>query len=164
MNNAAQPGALRVTTPSDREIAMTRVFDAPRSRLFDAWTKPELLQRWLGVRGGWSMVICEVDLRVGSAYRFVWRGPDGAEMGMSGVYREIVPPQRPVATEKFDQPGYEGEAVNTMVFLEREGKTTATATVRYVSREVADAVLKTPMARGVAESYDKLAELLLSPV
>ncbi len=143
---------------------MTRVFDAPRSRLFDAWTKPELLQRWLGVRGGWSMVICEVDLRVGSAYRFVWRGPDGTEMGMSGVYREVVPPQRLVATEKFDQPWYEGEAVNTMVFLEREGKTTATATVRYVSREVADAVLKTPMARGVAESYDKLAELLLSPV
>jgi uncharacterized protein YndB with AHSA1/START domain len=108
------------------------------------------------------MVICEVDLRVGSAYRFVWRGPDGAEMGMSGVYREIVPPQRLVATEKFDQPWYEGEAVNTMVFLEREGKTTATATVRYVSREVADAVLKTPMARGVAESYDKLTQLLLS--
>ena len=156
------PGALRVTTPSDREIAMTRVFDAPRSRLFDAWTKPELLKRWLGARGGWSMVVCEVDLRVGSAYRFVWRGPDGAETGMRGLYREIVPPKRLVATEKFDEPWYEGEAVATTVFLEYGGKTTATTTVRYASREVCEAVLKTPMARGVAESYDKLAELLPS--
>lgn len=164
MDNAVrEPGALRVTTPSDREIAMTRVFDAPRSRLFDAWTKPELIKRWLGVQGGWSMVVCEVDLRVGSAYRFVWRRPDGTEMGVSGVYREIVPPQRLVATEKFDEPSYEGEAVDTTVFLEHGGKTTATTTVRYASREAADAVLKTPMARGVAESCDKLAELLLSP-
>ena len=163
MDNAVQnPGALRVTTPSDREIAMTRVFDAPRSRLFEAWTKPELIQRWLGVRLGWSMVVCEVDLRVGSVYRFVWRGPDGAEMGMSGVYREIVPPQRLVVTEKFDQPWYEGEAVATTVFLEHDGKTTMTTTVGYASREVCEAVLKTPMARGVAESYDKLAELLPS--
>lgn len=79
MKNA---GTMQVTTPSEREIAMTRVFNAPRSLVFDAWTKPELLKRWLGVRGGWSFAVCEVDLKVGGAYRFVWRGPDGTEMGM----------------------------------------------------------------------------------
>lgn len=153
-------GALKVTTPSEREIAMTRVFDAPRSLVFDAWTKPELLKRWLGVRGGWSFAVCEVDLKVGGAYRFVWRGPDGTEMGMGGVYREIVRPERLVATEKFDDPWYEGEALDTTVLVEKRGKTTVTTTVLYASREVRDAVLKSPMERGMAESYDKLAELL----
>ena len=87
-------GKLQISTPSDREIAMTRIFDAPRSMVFDAWTKPELLTRWLGVRGGWTFAICQVDLRVGGSYRFVWRGPDGTEMGMVGVYREVVRPER----------------------------------------------------------------------
>jgi uncharacterized protein YndB with AHSA1/START domain len=153
-------GKLQVSTPSEREIAMTREFDAPRTLVFDAWTKPELLQRWLGVRGGWTFPVCEVDLRVGGAYRFVWRGPTGAEMGMGGVYREIVRPERIVATEKFDDPWYEGEALDTTTFVEQGGKTTATTTVRYASREIRDAVLQSPMERGVAESYDKLAELL----
>ena len=153
-------GKLQVSTPSEREIAMTREFDAPRTLVFDAWTKPELLQRWLGVRGGWTFPVCEVDLRVGGAYRFVWRGPTGAEMGMGGVYREIVRPERLVATEKFDDPWYEGEALDTTTFVEQGGKTTAKTTVRYASREIRDAVLQSPMERGVAESYDKLAELL----
>lgn len=155
-------GKLQVSTPSDREIAMTRVFDAPRSMVFDAWTKPELLTRWLGVRGGWTFAICQVDLRVGGSYRFVWRGPNGAEMGMGGVYREVMPPDRLVATEKFDESWYEGEALDTTTFVERDGKTTATTTVRYASREVRDGVLKSPMERGVAESYDKLDEVLAS--
>ena len=154
-------GKLQVTTPSEREIAMTRVFDAPRSLVFDAWTKPELLKRWLGVRGGWTFAVCEVDLRVGGSYRFVWRGPTGAEMGMGGVYREIVRPER---LEKFDEPWYEGDALDTTTFVERGGKTTATTTVRYASQEVRDAVLKTPMLTGVAESYDKMAEVLASRV
>jgi uncharacterized protein YndB with AHSA1/START domain len=162
MKAEKNPGKLQVTTPSDREIAMTRVFDAPRSLVFDAWTKPELLKRWLGVRGGWSFAVCEVDLKVGGAYRFVWRGPDGAEMGMGGVYREVVRPERLVATEKFDDPWYEGEALDTTVFVGQGGKTTVTTTVRYASREVRDAVLKSPMERGIAESYDKLAEYLAS--
>jgi len=153
---------LEVTTPSEREIAMTRAFDATRSLVFDAWTRPDLLKRWLGVRGGWTFAVCEVDLRVGGAYRFVWRGPTGNEMGMGGVYREIVRPERLVATEKFDDPWYEGEALDTTVFVEKDGKTTATTTVRYASQEVRDAVLKTPMATGVAESYDKLDEVLTS--
>jgi len=155
-------GSLQVTTPSEREIAMTRVFDAPRRLVFDAWTKPELIKRWLGVRGGWSMVVCEVDLKVGGTYRFVWRGPTGTEMGMGGVYREVVPPERLVATEKFDDPWYEGEALDTTVWVEQGGKTTVTTTVRYASQEVRDAVLKTPMEKGIAESYDKLEELLPS--
>ena len=107
-------GTLKVTTPTDREIAMTRVFDAPRNLVFEAYTKPELVKRWLGVHAGWSLAVCEIDLRVGGAYRYVWRGPDGTEMGMGGVYREIVPPERIVATETFDQSWYPGEAVSTL--------------------------------------------------
>jgi len=154
-------GSLKVTTPSDREIAMTRVFDAPRSLVFDALTKPELLKRWLGVRGGWSLVVCEIDLKVGGTFRYVWaRDRDGIEMGMRGVYREIAPPERIVNTETFDDPWYEGEAVETTVLVEHGGKTTLTTTLLYASQEVRDAVLKSPMESGVAESYDKLAELL----
>ncbi len=153
-------GSLTITTPSDREIAMTRIFDAPRRMVFEAYTKPELVQRWLGVFGRWSLAICEIDLRVGGSYRYVWRGTDGAEMGMRGVYREVVPPERIVATEQFDEPWYEGEAVGTTTLVERGGKTTLTTTVRYASKEVRDAVLKSPMEQGVAASFDKLAELL----
>lgn len=152
---------LEVTTPSEREIGMTRVFDAPRRLVFDAWTKPELIKRWLGVRAGWSMVVCEVDLRVGGAYRYVWRGPDG-DMGMRGVYREVVRPERIVCTESFDEPWYEGEAVDTLVMIEKEGKTTVTTTVRYASQKIRDAVLGSGMAGGVAESYDELAKQLAS--
>ena len=153
-------GALKVTARSDREIVMTRVFEAPRNLVFDAYTKPELLKRWLGVFGGYSMPVCEVDLRVGGKYRFVWRGPDGAEMGVRGVYREVVRPERLVHTEKFDEAWYPGESLITTVLAEQGGKTTLTVTMRYESREARDAVLKSPMESGVAQSYDKLAELL----
>jgi uncharacterized protein YndB with AHSA1/START domain len=153
-------GKLQISTPSDRELAMTRVFDAPRSMVFDAWTKPELLKRWLGVFGSWTFAVCEVDLRVGGKYRFVWRGKDGNEMAMGGVYREIVRPERIVCTEKFDDPWYEGDAIDTTTFVERAGKTTMTTTVLYGSKEIRDAVLKSPMESGVAKSYDKLAEML----
>jgi len=153
-------GALKVTARSDREIVMTRVFDAPRNLVFDAYTKPELLKRWLGVFGGYSMPVCEVDLWVGGTYRFVWRGPDGAEMGVRGVYREVVRPERLVHTEKFDEAWYPGESLITTVLAEQGGKTTLTVTMRYESREARDAVLKSPMESGVAQSYDKLAELL----
>lgn len=160
MNDAAQ---LQVTTPSEREIAMTRVFAAPRELVFDAWTKPELLTRWLGVREGWTMAVCEVDLRVGGAYRFVWRGADGSELGMGGVYREIDRPGRLVATEAFEQPWYPGEALDTMVLVEEDGKTTLTTTVLYESKEARDAVLRSGMERGVAQSYDNLDRVLGSP-
>jgi uncharacterized protein YndB with AHSA1/START domain len=156
----ASSGTLKVTTPTDREIAMTRVFDAPRRLVFEAYTRPELLKRWLGVHAGWSLAVCEIDLRVGGAYRYVWRGPDGAEMGMRGVYREVVPNERIVATEVFDQAWYPGEAVGTVSLVEQGGRTTLTITVRYQSQEVRDLVLKTPMASGVEAGFDKLAGLL----
>ena len=154
------PGSLKITTPSDREIAMTRVFDAPRQLVYDAYTKPELLKRWLGVHNGWVLAICGIDLKVGGTYRYVWRGPDGMEMGMRGVYKELIPSERVVATEKFDQPWYEGEAVGTVTFDEQDGKTTLTMTIRYASKDVRDAVLASPMEQGVAAGFDKLAELL----
>jgi uncharacterized protein YndB with AHSA1/START domain len=153
-------GALKVTTPTDREIVMTRVFDAPRHLVFDAFTKPELLKRWFGPRG-WSLVVCEVDLKVGGAFRFVLRSPDGKDMGMRGVYREVVPPERSVHMESFDD--YPGESQVTGIYVEQGGKTTLTATVLYPSQEVRDAVIKSGMEHGAAESYDKLAELLASP-
>jgi len=157
MKNAAK---LQITTPSDRELAMIRSFDAPRGLVWDAWTKPELLRQWLGVRGGWTFAVCEVDLKVGGKYRYVWRGPSGAEMGMGGVFREVAKPERLVATEKFDESWYEGDAMDTTTFVERGGQTTVTTTVKYASKAVRDAVLKSPMESGVAESYNKLDEVL----
>ena len=155
-------GELKITTPTDREIAMTRVFNASRKLVFDAYTRPELLKRWLGVFGAWSLAVCEIDLKVGGTYRYVWRKPGGPEMGMGGVYREIVPAERIVATEKFDEPWYEGDAVGTTVFTEQGDKTTVTTTVLYSSKKIRDAVLKSPMEHGLSASYDKLAELLAS--
>ena len=150
---------LQVTTPGDREIAMTRTFDAPRRMVWDAYTKPELIRRWLLGPEGWTMPVCEVDLRVGGTYRFVWRKGD-QEMGMGGVYREIVAPERLVNTERFDQPWYEGEAMATLTLVEQAGKTTITTTVVYASRDVRDGVLKSGMESGVAASYDRLAGIL----
>lgn len=156
------PGRLKLTTPTEREIVLTRVFDAPRSLVFDALTKPGLVKRWLLGPPGWSMVVCEIDLKVGGANRYVWRHTDGTEIGMGGVYREIVPPERSVHTESFDVPWYPGEAVITTVLVEQGGRTTFTGTILYESREARDAVLKSPMEQGAAASYDRLAELLAS--
>jgi uncharacterized protein YndB with AHSA1/START domain len=154
---------LLLTAPGEREIVMTRVFDAPRQLVFDAHTKPELVKRWLLGPPGWSMPVCEIDLRVGGKYRYVWRHDrEGTEMGMGGVYREIVTPERIVNTERFDEAWYPGEAVDTLVLVERSGRTTLTLTVRYESREARDAVLKSGMESGVTASYDRLADLLAS--
>jgi uncharacterized protein YndB with AHSA1/START domain len=157
MQNA---GALQVTTPTEREIVLTRAFDAPRHLVFDAFTRPELVRRWLLGPPGWSMPVCEIDLRVGGAYRWVWRNADGIEMGVSGVYREIVPPGRLVATERFDQAWYPGEALTTTELVELDGRTILTTTVLYESREARDVALRSEMEKGVAASYDRLAELL----
>ena len=154
---------LQITTPSDREIAMTRAFNAPRRLVFEALTRPELVKRWLLGPPGWSMPVCEIDLRVGGKYRYVWRhDSNGTDMGMGGIYREIVAPERIVATEKFDQSWYEGEAVGTTTLVEQGGKTTLTQTMLYESKETRDAVLKGPMETGVAASYDRLADVLAS--
>ena len=159
MSNA---GALKVLTPTDHEIVMTRVFDAPRALVFDAMTQAELLQRWLWGPPGWTMVLCQSDPRVGGSFRHVWRNDDGQEMAMHGVYREIVPPQRVSRTESFDF-GCEsqaGEQLATVVLTEEGGKTKLTLTVLYPSKEARDATIASGMERGVAASYDKLAELL----
>ncbi len=157
-------GSLQVTTPSDREVTMTRVFDAPRSLLFDALTKPELLRRWFFGPPGWSLVVCEIDLKVGGAFRYEWRGPDGTEMGMRGVYRVIVRPERIDNTESFDFgcEAQSGESLGTLVLDEQGGRTTLTSTVLYPSKEARDAVLASGMEHGVAAGYDRLAELLAS--
>ena len=154
-------GTLKVTTPGDRDIEMTRVFDAPRKLVYEAMTRPELLRRWFSGPPGWTLKVREIDLRVGGSYRYVWAG-DGIEMGMGGVYLEIDPPGRVVTTEKFDTSWYPGEAVGTMTLAEVGGKTTLTLRVRYESSEAREAVLKTPMAEGVSAGYDKLAEFLVT--
>jgi uncharacterized protein YndB with AHSA1/START domain len=157
-------GTLKVTTPTDREIVMTRVFDAPRSLVFDAMSKPELLRKWLLGPPGWSMVVCEVDQRVGGVFRHVWRKDDGTEMAMRGVYREVVPPERIVRTEsiEFGCEPQAGEQLAAVVLAEQGGKTLLTLTVLYPSREARDATLASGMERGVAASYDRLEQLLVS--
>ncbi|GAA4570244.1 SRPBCC family protein [Planotetraspora kaengkrachanensis] len=158
MSRPAPGEGLSVTTPSDTELVLTRTFDASRPLVFDAFTRPELLRRWHGARG-WHLVVCEIDLRPGGTWRFVSRGPDGAEMGLSGVYHEVEPPYRLVQTELHT--GWEaGEALVTTVFDESHGRTTMNTTVRYSSREIRDSVLRTPMKRGAGEAYDRLAEVL----
>jgi uncharacterized protein YndB with AHSA1/START domain len=155
---------LKVEARGERELVMTRDFDAPRSLVFAALTRPELIKRWLGVFGGWSMAVCEVDLRVGGSYRYLWRNTNGTEMGMRGVYKEIVPDERIVSTESFDESWYPGDAVDTAVLVETGGRTTLTTTIRYSSREARDGVLKSPMESGVAKGYEAMDALLASGV
>lgn len=151
---------LKVAAQGDREILVTRAFDAPRAMVFEAYTRPELLKRWLGAFGGWSLDVCEVDLVVGGAYRWVWRGPDGAQMGISGRYLEVAAPERLVCTEQFDEAWYPGEGIVTVDFIEKAGATTLTLTLRYESEAARDGVLKSPMETGLAASYDALEALL----
>jgi uncharacterized protein YndB with AHSA1/START domain len=151
---------LILTTPSEREIALTRVFDAPRALVYEALTTPEILKRWFGLQPGWSLAVCEMDLKVGGSYRWEWHGPNGTVMGVSGVFQEVAPPERVCQTERFDEPWYPGGALVTLALAEDAGKTTLTLTVLYESQEARDGVLKTPMQCGLAAGYDRLAELL----
>lgn len=151
---------LTVDMPSDREVTVRRVFDAPRRLVFDAHTRPELVRRWLIGPPGWTMPVCEIDLRVGGRYRYEWRGPDGETMGMGGSYREIVAPERIVATELFDVDWTGGETVTTWVLTEAGGKTTLSLTVLYGSLAARDAALKTGMADGMEMSYATLDAFL----
>jgi uncharacterized protein YndB with AHSA1/START domain len=152
---------LEVKPRGEREIVMTRAFDAAKQLVYDAWTKPELVKRWLTGPDGWTMPVCEIDLRVGGAYRYEWKKEShGAAMGMGGTYQEIVPGERIVATERFDDPWYPGDAVVTTTWEERGGKTTVTTVVQYASKEARDGVLASPMESGVAAGYDRLERLL----
>lgn len=158
VSSVANSDTFTVSMPSDREIRLTRLFDAPRRLVFEAMSKPEHIKRWWGGLGeGYSVPVCEVDLRPGGAWRFVNRHPKG-EAAFHGVYREIAPPDRLVFTEIYD-PFPDAESVVTAVFTEESGKTRLTVTALYPSVDVRDAVLKTGMERGAAISYDQLEEV-----
>jgi uncharacterized protein YndB with AHSA1/START domain len=154
--------SLTITSPSERELVLTRVFNAPRRFVFDALTKPELLKQWFGPYW-WSLDECEVDLKPGGTYRYVLHGPDGAEMMMSGVYRDVTAPERLVHTEVIegcDAQGGTTESRVTTVLVEIGGITFLTATVLYPSQARRDAAIDSGMEYGVASSYDRLADLL----
>jgi len=145
---------------TDRAIVMTRVFDAPRERVFDAFTTPEIVKQWMVPPDGWSLAACEIDLIVGGAFRYVWRnGADGQEFVVSGVFTEIVRPERVVHTERFDDPDFPGESLETWTFEERDGKTTLTTTLLYESKEARDRALEYGADQCTA-GYDRLATIL----
>jgi uncharacterized protein YndB with AHSA1/START domain len=151
-----------LTKQGETDLVLTRSFRAPRQLVFDAHTKPELLQRWLGVRNGWTFPVCEVDLRVGGKYRWVWRKEaKNLEMVSSGTFREIDQPARLVFTEKFDW--HDGESLVTNAFDEEEGITTLTMVMSYQSREVRDQAGRSGMETGLEESYEKLDRMLEKP-
>lgn len=149
------PDALTLSFPTDREIVLTRVFAAPRALVWEAWTNPTQVRRWYGC-SSMTLAHCEIDLRVGGAYRFVMRGPDGTDWPTSGVYREIVRPARLVYTERFnDDPNK--EALVTLPLEERGGRTTIRSTALYASAEAVAAVIRIGLEEGAAESLDRLA-------
>ena len=158
VSSVANSKSFEVTTPSDREIRMTRLFDAPRALVFEAMTKPEHIKHWWGnLDAGYSVPVCEVDLRPGGAWRFVNRHPKG-EAEFYGVYREIKPPERLVFTEIY-APFPDAESVVTTDLTEENGRTRMTVSVSYPSLQVRDAVIASGMARGAAISYDHLEEV-----
>jgi uncharacterized protein YndB with AHSA1/START domain len=158
-SHAANSDTFQVTTPSDEEIVLSRLFNAPPALVFEVMSRPEHVKRWWGQLGeGYSVPVCEIDLRVGGKWKFVNRHPKG-EVTFYGEYREIDPPGRLVFTEIFaDYP--DTVSVVTSVLTEEKGKTRLTATVRYPSKEVRDIVIGTGMAKGAAVSYDRLEDLL----
>ena len=166
-------GSLKVTTPTDREIEMTRVFHAPRRLVWETMTEPELLKRWLFGPPGWAMMFCENELEVGAAFRWGWLGPDGQVMVMRGFNREVVPLERIVRTESFDFgcDAKSGEQIGTLVLTEhdgdggsdgddRDGHTLLALTVLYPSKEARDTMIASGMEQSMAATYDKLEELL----
>ncbi len=160
VKTAANSPTFQVSTPSDREIRMTRLFDAPRRLVFEAMSKPEHVRRWWGcLTDEHSVTVCEIDLRPGGAWRFVGRGPRG-EYAFYGVYREVNAPERVVFTEIYE-PFPDAESVVTSVLTEENGKTRLTVTASYPSLEVRDMVIGTGMAKGAAISYDRLEDLVI---
>jgi len=154
-----------VTLPNDRDVVVVRSFDAPRTLVFDAWTQPKLMQRWLLGPPGWTMPVCEMDVRPGGKFRWRWRNVEsGAEFGFSGEFQEVVKPSRIVHVERFDPGdvgGEMGEALVTAVFTEKNGVTTYSTTIRYASKDVRDAALKTGMTDGMEQSFEQLDALVV---
>ena len=159
VGSVANSESFRMTTPSDLEIRLTRLFDAPRALVFEAMHTPEHVKQWWGcLAQGYSVPVCEIDLRPGGTWRFVNRLPNGKEVAFHGVYREIARPERVVNTEIFEEYP-DVESLVTTVLTEESGKTRLTVTARYPSAEVRDIVLKSGMDRGAALSYDHLEEV-----
>ncbi len=155
-----ESGTSTFTTPSDQEIVMTRVFNAPRQLVFEAHTNPQHLPHWMTGPAGWTMPVCEIDLRPGGTWHFAWRHSDGTQMEMRGIYREVVPPERLVNTQSW---GAEwSETLNTLVLSEDAGRTTLTSTMLFASKNARDAALATGMKEGTTISYDRLADQLSS--
>ena len=153
------PSRLEVTAPSEREIRVTRTFDAPPELVFECHTKPEYLKKWLLGPPGWSMPICDVDLRVGGRYRYVWRNDAGAgEFGVQGEFREIHRPNRIVHTESMD--GVTGEALCTTTFEGSGPQTQLTLTMLFESQEARDVALESGMTEGMSMSYDRMQDLI----
>ena len=159
VGSAANSESFEVLTPSEQEIRLTRLFDAPRELVFEAMSRPEHVRRWWGQLGeGYSVPVCEIDLRPGGRWRFVNRHPHG-EAAFHGEYLEVTPPSRIVFTEIFeDFP--DSVSVVTSELADVGGKTRLTATVRYPSKEVRDMVMASGMSRGAGISYDRLEDLL----
>jgi uncharacterized protein YndB with AHSA1/START domain len=148
---------LNLTLPSDREISMTRVFNAPASVLFDVWTKPEHVRKWYGVRQT-TVTVCDIDLRVGGAWRWVVTR-NGMEVAFSGVFREIDPPRRLQRTEVFEaMPG--AESLVTLTFDEKDGQTTLTLNMFFPSKQDRDGTLKSGMELGIKECFQKIDDLV----
>lgn len=154
----SHPADIIITTPSDREVVMTRVFEAPRRLVFEAFTSSDLLPQWLEAPGR-VMTVCEIDLRVGGAYRFVWSGPGMKNVGSYGVYRDVVAPARVVRTEAWED-WDAGEVVVTTEFTDEGPLTTVTVAAVFPSREIRDRVLAAGMKSGAATNYGRLAVLL----
>ena len=162
------PKPVEVTLPSDREVTVTRVFDAPRELIWDCHTKPELLKRWLLGPPGWSMPYCTVDLRVGGRYRYVWRNDkNGSEFGSFGVHTEIETPERMVTTERMDgldgqplnyeEPAEVGDpALNTLTLVESGGRTTLTISMVFPSKEIRDMAVQSGMTEGMETCYERI--------
>lgn len=150
---------LTITLPSDREIQITRSFAAPADLVFDCWTVPALIQRWLGP-ADWVFTHCEFDARVGGKWRFVTRGPDGFEMASGGEVLEITRPTWIKTTELYDMDWTGGETINSNRITEQNGVTTSVVTILYASKEARDGARATPMAEGMEMGFKRLDELL----
>jgi len=158
VSHAANSSTFAVSTPSDVEIRLTRLFDAPRHLVFEAMTRPEHIVRWWGRLGeGYSVPVCEVDLRPGGRWRHVNRHPQG-EAAFHGVYQEVGPPERLVYTEIFE-PFEDAPSLVTVTLTDEDGRTRLTVSASYPSREVRDMVLQSGMEKGAALSYDRLEDV-----
>jgi uncharacterized protein YndB with AHSA1/START domain len=148
----------RITMPSDKEIVITRTFNAPRRLVFEAWTKPEHVRQWYGMRP-LKMTVCEIDLSVGGRWRYVLRSPDGSEHGFGGEYKEITPPERLVYSESYEgMPGH--ESLVTVSFEEQDGTTTLTSRMLYQTKEDRDGHVASGMEPGMRETLGRLEQHL----